>query len=110
MQHLNQARQGDVWLEKVSTIPPDAKKMAIHGRLILAEGEVTGHAHAISVMPNNGVLVEAYEKDGTLFLHVEGDGCVLTHEEHGKISIPPGDYMSYIQGEYSPEELRNVAD
>lgn len=41
-------RQGDVALTAVSSIPSDAKAVVRDGgRVVLAYGEVTGHAHAI---------------------------------------------------------------
>jgi hypothetical protein len=102
---MTQFRQGDVWIEACA-IPTDAKKNARRKRITLAEGEVTGHAH---ILVADRVTVESYEKDGVLYLHVEAP-TDLVHEEHGKITIPPGDYKSYIQREYTPEAIRNVAD
>ena len=97
-------RQGDVFVIK-SSIPKDAKK--VNGRIILAEGEVTGHHHAISVIDET--ICKAYEKDGIMYLHIEAP-VDLVHEEHGPITIPPGDYMSYIQREYDVISSRRVAD
>jgi hypothetical protein len=45
---MNPHRQGDVFLQPVSTIPANATAAARDkGRVVLAYGEVTGHAHAI---------------------------------------------------------------
>ena len=45
---MDQIRQGDVYLIPVVAIPATATPVAREaGRLILAHGEVTGHAHAI---------------------------------------------------------------
>lgn len=44
-----QARQGDVFIKAVAKIPADAKvKPRDNGRVVLAYGEATGHAHAIA--------------------------------------------------------------
>lgn len=37
-------------------------------------------------------------------------GATFVHQEHGPITLPPGNYRVQIQREYSPEEIRNVAD
>ena len=41
-------RQGDVLIRQVNEIPSQAKVKKNVGRIVLAYGEVTGHAHAIS--------------------------------------------------------------
>lgn len=103
----NQARQGDVFLEKVTSLPEGAKKQAkdARGRVVLAYGEVTGHAHAIV-----SDLVEPYVADGVLY--VKADGTVeLRHEEHGTIELTKGIWKKAIpQREYTPEEIRDVRD
>jgi hypothetical protein len=105
---MNHYRQGDVLIRTVDTIPTGAKKIPVKDRVILAEGEVTGHHHAIAVV--DGIQIDAYEKDGKTYLHIEGGNAVLSHEEHGHITLGPGNYESWIQREYFPEEIRNVAD
>lgn len=42
-----QFRQGDVFIERVDAIPADAKDVTTVDRVVLAYGEVTGHAHAV---------------------------------------------------------------
>lgn len=100
-------RQGDVLLlpvrhritEAAKPVPRDA------GRIVLAYGEVTGHAHAI-----DDALAELFEeKDGRLFLRADAV-VALRHEEHGAIDIAPGTYRVVRQREYHPEAIRNVAD
>ncbi len=45
---LKQYRQGDVLIEVVKTaIPKGAVELTMTDRVVLALGEVTGHAHAI---------------------------------------------------------------
>jgi len=45
----NQARQGDIFIKRVPALPTDLAELPREGgRVILAHGEVTGHAHAIS--------------------------------------------------------------
>lgn len=79
------------------------------GRLIVALGEVTGHAHAV-VGP--GELYRAADQAALAFLHVP-TGARVVHEEHGAISLPRGWYRVVRQREYVPgtvRESRMVAD
>jgi hypothetical protein len=94
-------RQGDVLLIKRDhPVPRSAVFRQTRGnRVILALGEATGHAHAI-----NSPLADLFEdRDGTLFLRVEGP-CDLTHEEHDPIKLDEGVYEVRRQREYVPED------
>lgn len=93
-------RHGDVIIKKVSQVK--GKKL---NHLTLAEGEVTGHAHKIT--EGEAIL---YEHKGTLFLRVDSDNALLTHEEHKTIELPKGDYEIQIQREHSPDGWRRVVD
>jgi hypothetical protein len=99
-------RQGDVLLVKVDEVPAEATKVKRdqRGRLIVAEGEATGHAHAIQAKSAN--LFEM----GT-FMYLEATRkVVLAHEEHENIQLDPGTYKISRQREYTPERIRQVAD
>ncbi|MFJ2172089.1 hypothetical protein ACIQVO_04665 [Streptomyces sp. NPDC101062] len=88
--------------EKVSGEPRDAR-----GRLVLALGEVTGHAHAI---PGPGRLIrESGDTAGPVFLHLP-DGGRVVHEEHAVIPLPKGWFRVVRQREYVPGAVRVVAD
>lgn len=99
-------RQGDVMVVEIDAVPADAKPVRRDaGRVVLAYGEVTGHAHAIR---EKGVAL--LELGAERYLRVE-KGAELKHEEHSTISIPPGDYRVIQQREYDDaEEWRRVAD
>lgn len=104
-------RQGDVLLRQVSEIPIDAvvaekKDQLGNKRIVLAYGEVTGHAHAIHDLENTDVFVKG---DGTMYLQVK-DPVDLKHEEHATITLPAGNYERVLQREYSPESIRQVLD
>ena len=77
-------QQGDVLLKSCKEIK--GKKL---NHLTLAKGEVTGHHHTITKGE-----AELYEEKGTLFLKIDSDKAVLTHQEHDTITIPKGDYES----------------
>ena len=73
---------------------------------ILAEGEATGHAH---VLVDDSV--DVFE-DGDSRLFGLSKKTDLMHEEHGKITIPPGEYESgkVIEYDHFSEEARKVID
>jgi hypothetical protein len=100
-------RQGDVLLVPVENIPMGCSPVSRRGgRLILAEGEKTGHHHAISDTDVALVIGEMERR----FLEVGDGGATLTHDEHARIAVAPGPYEVLIQVEYAPGELRRVAD
>jgi hypothetical protein len=89
----------------VGKIPKGAVKQKRDSRIVLAYGEVTGHAHAIADEAVD-VFVTA---EGTMYLWVKTE-ATLKHEEHGAITLPPGNYERVLQREYSPEAIRKVRD
>lgn len=95
-------RQGDVFILAVSQLPADLAG----ARPVLAEGEITGHAHRIADPATAQVLSG---KDG-LFLKVTADNATVVHEEHQPVTLPRGGYAIRIQREYHPREIRRVVD
>lgn len=110
-------RQGDTLLRKVATIPAVAKEMKrdAHGRIVLAEGERTGHAHTFR---DKGICsFSVTDENDVAFLLVGGSGATLKHElvsgakaEHDAITIGEGNYEAAQQMEYSPAALQRVTD
>ena len=97
-------RQGDVLLVPVEGVPYQRRLGS--GRLVLAEGEVTGHAHVVE-----DDRASLHGSRDTLFLKVEGDEPVLlVHEEHDTLAVPPGVYEIRRQREYAPGRSRRVSD
>lgn len=102
-------RQGDVLIEAISSLPKDSIKLPREkGRVILAHGEATGHAHTIA--DKHCDLFSSDTEAGVTFLDVQEAVAALTHDEHSTIELPPGKYRVRRQREYSPEEIRNVQD
>ncbi|WP_329128698.1 hypothetical protein OG552_00900 [Streptomyces sp. NBC_01476] len=106
-------RQGDVLIVPIeeSALPSgieDAPRQPrnARGRLVLALGEVTGHAHAVV---GAGRLVREAGPAGPMLLHLPEGGRVV-HEEHGPISLSRGWYRVVRQREYVPGSVRLVAD
>ena len=104
-----QYRQGDVLIERIDAIPA-AVVPATHqaGRWILAEGEVTGHTHSVAAEDATVLLLEL-DNEMEMYLRVH-TATEVTHQEHGPITLAPGDYRIGRQREYSPERIRRVAD
>lgn len=103
------ARQGDVLIVGVKSIPKNVEPVAREqGRVILAHGEATGHAHAIK---DKRAALFRDPKLAAVFMHVSGDAPVaLEHDEHSEIMVPPGSYRVIRQREYQPNAIRTVAD
>jgi hypothetical protein len=109
---MKQYRQGDVFVEVVKKPKGfDAFKILPRdkGRIVLAYGEVTGHAHAI--LDAGAFLREG--PDGTLYLDLKTE-VAQVHEEHGPVVYPlltPNlTYRVTRQREYMPAGLRVVGD
>lgn len=90
-------RQGDVLLVAVPDLPTGARQRRRRGRLVLATGETTGHAHAIAE-PDT----EEFVAGGERYVLVRSR-AQLIHEEHDPIAVPAGTYRVVIQREFAPE-------
>ncbi len=97
-------RHGDVGLKRIAAIPKGAKAQERRGDIILAEGEVTGHAHRIA-----DPTVRVWCEDDKRYIEVT-TATVLDHEEHGPITLEPGIYEVLQQREYTDVGLRDVRD
>ncbi len=115
--NARQHRQGDVFCLPVSKMPEGCVEIPLEkGRIVLAHGEVTGHAHAIAVDPA-AVVNAAIRKaqlfaapSGDVYLHVK-EPVSLTHEEHTQHNIQPGFYEVPIQVDMTADKMpRRVAD
>ena len=75
--------------------------------MVVAEGELTGHAHAF---PAKRVQLFRERQSQRSFLTVAEGGARLSHEEHGSIQVPAGQYELRQQREYAPAAPRRVRD
>lgn len=110
--------------------PETTRDLREQGRIILAHGELTGHAHQVcATETETGLPVAEFfeEPDGRRVLLALGP-CVLRHQEHAPIALDPLAPIQFRQGdvyglpigrgaweirrqvEYSPEAIRQVAD
>lgn len=96
-------RHGDVLIAAVKSIPEEARKKP---NCILAYGELTGHSHRIEKFGD----AELLEHRGQLYLRVLAKSARVVHEEHKPITLPQGLYRVWQQREYTPGEIRRIAD
>ncbi|MEW2356825.1 hypothetical protein [Spirillospora sp. NPDC029432] len=106
-------RQGDILIlpvpetdvpQAVRDLPPAPRDG--RGRMVLALGEATGHAHAIAAP---GSLLKDGDPLTPDHLHLPSGGR-LAHEEHAEITLPKGWFRVIRQREYVPGAVRVVAD
>jgi hypothetical protein len=122
-------RQGDVALAPVAKLPHGCTEIAPDGnRIVLAYGEATGHAHAIydhvsmaeesvSEIADAAIARAKAKAKARLVVAPNGNRYLevfetvnLKHEEHTAHALVPGIYQLPTQVEYTPTELRRVAD
>jgi hypothetical protein len=104
-------RQGDVLVTPISRdllpagLVPAARDA--RGRMVLARGEATGHAHVVT--GDRVALLCPPGAPQSLYLLVDGHAR-LAHDEHGPIPVPAGAYLVIRQREYVPGSFRMIAD
>jgi hypothetical protein len=96
-----QMRHGDVLLTKIgecvdTPVNPKPKKV------IVAEGEVTGHAHIINAI---GLKYDARTQKIEIPF-----GGQITHEEHGVLELERGIYEVRRQQEWIEQKMARVRD
>ena len=102
---MNQYRQGDLLIEKVSQ-KFDGKKVR---KVTLALGEVTGHSHVVVCDRDMEVSTDDAEVAERFIRTIST--ATITHQEHGAITLEPGTYRVTRQREWSDsEEPIQVAD
>lgn len=80
----NTAQQGDVLLNKLTNLPTGKVTLISKGKMVLAEGEVTGHYHGIE--ESDSELIQIGEK---MILNLKNT-ATLFHQEHNPITLEPG--------------------
>ena len=108
--------QGDLLIERVDDLEPSGTLVSpdATGATVLAEGELTGHRHAIFervTMFRDDAL--AREIPGGLYVghvKVEGGAATILHQEHAPIALGEGTYRVRRQRELEPEDAVLVSD
>lgn len=114
-------QQGDVLLLKVSQAEFERHKLNVvtsmfETRALLAEGEATGHAHAVymdEMLEEAGItLCKTHEYARTNGGLIVKGTVELKHEEHAPLTLPEGYYIQRIVKEHDhiSGQTRGVAD
>jgi hypothetical protein len=102
---IEQFRQGDILFERLAEIPKGFKydpERSASNRIVLAEGEVTGHYHEVLEDESTVVLSPTESKAiDELILHVRAPGGTeVKHPEHAPVPLPQGIWKVSRQREY----------
>ena len=106
---MNQIRQGDILLEKVDVSIPNHANVT--GEVVLAEGELTGHAHRLKAQ-----TILEWEANGQRYIRIESDEQgELSHEDHDPVPVkvvePKTTYRIVPQKEWDLQgQWRQVVD
>lgn len=93
-------RQGDILLVPVSEAPEGLREIPRrNGAIVLAEGEQTGHLHAIE-STDATFLAADLDEMAERFLAVESE-VALVHPEHDTVTLEPGTYRVERQRSYT---------
>ena len=79
------------------------------GRVVLAHGEATGHAHALDD-EHVTLYADPTPTKSERHLRIVKTSAWLKHEEHAPIELPAGLHKVRRQKEYDPRDNRMVAD
>jgi hypothetical protein len=116
MQMTEMFAQGDLLLERVADVVPSGSiEENLDGvAMVLAEGELTGHRHAIRE-PVTLFRDEKLASDmpaGLYIGHVKvsSEYARVTHDEHAPLTLPRGTYRVRRQRELGPKDARILAD
>lgn len=102
-------RQGDVLIRRIEQIPDGAQPQPTTARLTIALGEVTGHAHVLVIERAHEPIASYRDQTDQIFFDLMTE-AFLRHDEHATLTIPAGKYQVVRQREYTPQEIRQVAD
>lgn len=103
------ARQGDVLLFLVDALPRGAKDVTPKGDVILAFGEVTGHAHRIKQTETDRPSARIFDVGAERYLQI-AERVALEHEEHSAVFLEKGVYRQAFQFQEQRAEIQRVAD
>jgi hypothetical protein len=99
-------RQGDILLVPIEDVPQGVKPIEREGgRIVLAKGESTGHAHVVVEKAVKFVLSPTGKR-----ILISRVPFTLRHEEHSTLRIPAGAFEVVRQREYTLRTIRLIAD
>jgi hypothetical protein len=108
--------QGDLLLERVSDVAPSGTiaENPEGAAMVLAEGEATGHRHAILervIMFRDDRL--AWDIPAGLYVghvRINAPSARVTHDEHAPLTLLRGTWRVRRQRELGPRDARVLAD
>jgi hypothetical protein len=108
--------QGDLLIERVDDVEPSGTLMSTDqsGVFVLAEGEFTGHRHAIhervTMFRDDSLARDIPTGLYVGHIKVESGPATIVHEEHAPITLLEGSYRVRRQRELEPKDAVLVAD
>ena len=108
--------QGDLLLERVADVAPSGtvSENAQGMPMVLAEGEKTGHHHAIldrvTMFQDDRLARDIPAGLYIGHIQVRSPSARVTHEEHAPLTLPRGTYRVRRQRELGPRDARVLAD
>ncbi len=108
MEKIKFLQQGDVLIKRIDILPKQLKNKFDARGFVFAEGEATGHYHAVK---NNDKCQLLVDKNGKMYFKNEIP-VEIQHQEHHTIEIPSGIWEIEKVREYDhfSEEIREVID
>jgi hypothetical protein len=108
--------QGDLLIERVPDIPISGATIdpTPDGVFVLAEGEVSGHRHAIydrvTMFRDDGLARDIPSGLYVGHVRVDAPSARIEHDEHAAVTLPKGTYRVRRQRELEPKDATIVAD
>jgi hypothetical protein len=108
--------QGDLLIERVADLEPSGTIVDSDqaGATVLAEGELTGHRHAIfervTMFRDDALAREIPSGLYVGHVKVADGGAVIVHQEHAPIELQEGTYRVRRQRELEPKDAVLVSD
>ena len=108
--------QGDLLIERVDDLEPSGTLISpdATGATVLAEGELTGHRHAIfdrvAMFRDDALALDVPSGLYVGHIKVEGGSATIRHQEHAPIALGEGTYRVRRQRELEPKDAMLVSD
>jgi hypothetical protein len=108
--------QGDLLIERVGDLEPSGTILGPNatGATVLAEGEHTGHRHAIfdrvTMFRDDALAREVPEGLYVGHIKVKGGSALIQHPDLSPVSLGEGTYRVRRQRELEPKDAVLVAD
>ena len=108
--------QGDLLLERVPDVSPSGtvSQSAEGAAMVLAEGEASGHRHAIrervTMFRDDSLARDIPAGLYVGHVQVSSPSARLTHDEHAPLTLLKGTYRVRRQRELGPRDARILAD